>query len=212
MSEKFEALPEEKRQKILDACLDEFAEHGYLSASTNRIVRAAGISKGLLFHYFESKKKLFLYVLDHTINHLMQKMAKYSALLQGDFFETMGQYALIKTQLAVEEPAMYRILYDVYLNLPKEIKEELMERYGQILSGQREAFCMTMDAAKLKAGVTVDTAVNLITDFLDGYYQRNIESYKAYTPEEFLVKIDDIKEDLMKYMDIIKKAVYKDGE
>jgi thiamine biosynthesis lipoprotein ApbE len=104
MSEKFDALPEEKRQKILTACLDEFAEHGYVNASTNRIVRAAGISKGLLFHYFESKKKLFLYVLDHTIHYLMEKMNRYSAALTGDLFETLGQYALIKMQIGIEEP------------------------------------------------------------------------------------------------------------
>lgn len=210
MSEKFDALPEEKRQKILTACLDEFAEHGYVNASTNSIVKAAGISKGLLFHYFESKKKLFLYVLDYTLKTLMGKMNKYSVDLSGDFFDVMWQYALIKTQIAVEEPAMYRILYDVYVNLPADIKDELMQRYGQLLSDQRKAFVMKIDESKLRGGVTQEIAINLITDFLDGYYQRNIASYRAYTPDEFLAKIDGVKEDMMMYMDIIKRAVYKE--
>jgi TetR/AcrR family transcriptional regulator len=118
MSDHLETSPEDKRQKILQASLNEFAEHGYLGASTNRIVQAAGISKGLLFHYFGSKKKLFLYVLDHTISHLMQKMTRYSATLSGDFFETVGQYAQIKMRIGIEEPQMYHILYDVYVNLP----------------------------------------------------------------------------------------------
>lgn len=212
MSEKFDALPKEKRRKILDACLDEFAEHGYENASTNRIVKAAGISKGLLFHYFESKKKLFLYVLDYVVSTLIQKMSKYSAPLTGDFFDTMWQYALIKTRIAVEEPQMYRIVYDAYLNLPKDIKNDLMQRYGAILSDQRKAFVMKMDASKLREGVTSETAANIVMDFLDGYYQRNVESYKTYTPEEFLEKIDDIKDDMKRYMDIIKRAVYKEGE
>ena len=76
MSDKMDALPEDKRRKILQASLNEFAAHGYLGASTNRIVAAAGISKELLFHYFGSKKKLFLYVLDYTIRHLTEKMAR----------------------------------------------------------------------------------------------------------------------------------------
>ena len=67
-------------------------------------------------------------------------MAKYSASLKGDFFETMWQSALIKTQIAVEEPQMYRILYDAYLNLPDDIKDELMQRYGQMMTDQRKAF------------------------------------------------------------------------
>jgi AcrR family transcriptional regulator len=212
MSERLEALPEDKRQKILQASLTEFAEHGYLNASTNRIVQTAGISKGLLFHYFGSKKKLFLYVLDHVIKTLISKLSAQSASLKGDFFETMWRSSLIKAQIAVEEPQMYHIMYDVYLNLPAEIKDELMQRYGQIFSDQRKAFVKRIDESKLREGLTAEDAANLITDFLGGYYQRNIESYKAYTPEQFLEKLDSIKEDMMKYMDIIKRAVYKEGE
>ena len=212
MSERLEALPEDKRQKILQASLTEFAEHGYLNASTNRIVQMAGISKGLLFHYFGSKKKLFLYVLDHTITHLMEKMNRYSMSLSGDLFETLGQYALIKMQIGIEEPQMYHILYDVYVNLPAEIKADLMERYGQILSDQRKAFIMTMDAAKLREGVTAEAAANLITDFLDGYYQRNIEVYKTMTPDELLASMDNMKEEIMRYLLIIKRGIYKGDE
>ena len=47
---------EEKKQKIYQAALEEFVEHGYQNASTNRITQRAGISKGLLFHYFKNKK------------------------------------------------------------------------------------------------------------------------------------------------------------
>ncbi len=210
MNERLESLPEEKRKNILNACLTEFAEHGYLNASTNRIVKAAGISKGLLFHYFENKKKLFLYVLDYTINQLMQKMSTYSVTLSGDFFEQIGQYALIKMRIGIEEPEMYHILYDVYVNLPKEIKDELMQRYGQILSDSRKDFIMTMDKTRLREGITAETAVNLIIDFLDGYYQRNIELFKTKTPDELLAYINDMLDDIMGYLNIIKRGLYKD--
>lgn len=212
MSERLEALPEDKRQKILQASLTEFAEHGYLNASTNRIVQTAGISKGLLFHYFGSKKKLFLYVLDHTIHHLMGKMNQYSASLTGDLFETLGQYALIKMQIGIEEPQMYHILYDVYVNLPPEIKNDLMDRYGQILSDQRKSFIMTMDASRLRDGITAEIAANLIIDFLDGYYQRSIDDYKTKTPDELLSSMDEMKNDIMQYLYIIKRGIYKDEE
>lgn len=210
MNERLESLPEEKRKNILSACLTEFAEHGYLNASTNRIVKAAGISKGLLFHYFENKKKLFLYVLDYTINQLMQKMSTYSVALSGDFFEQIGQYALIKMRIGIEEPEMYHILYDVYVNLPEDIKDELMQRYGQILSDSRKDFVATMDKSKLREGITSETAVNLIIDFLDGYYQRNIEYFKTKTPDELLAYMNDMLDDIMGYLNIIKRGLYKD--
>nr|WP_316047273.1 helix-turn-helix domain-containing protein [Planococcus glaciei] len=40
--EKFINLDDKKKQKILDAALQEFAEHGYQQASTNRIVKKSG--------------------------------------------------------------------------------------------------------------------------------------------------------------------------
>jgi TetR/AcrR family transcriptional regulator len=212
MNERLEALPDDKRRSILSASLAEFAEHGYLNASTNRIVKAAGISKGLLFHYFGNKKGLFLFVLDYTIKYLMEKMNEYATHLSGDFFEQLGQYAMIKTRIGIEEPEMYHILYDVYVNLPAEIKNELLARYGAILSDQREAFMHTMDASKLREGVTVEAAANLMIDFLDGYYQRNIEKYKTMTPDELLDFIGDMKKEIMGYLGIIKRGIYKDGE
>jgi len=210
MNERLDALPEEKRKNILSAALTEFAEHGYTNASTNRIVKAAGISKGLLFHYFENKRKLFLYVLDHTINQLMQKLSAYTTDLSGDFFEQIGQYALIKMRIGIEEPEMYHILYDVYVNLPKNIKDDLMQRYGQILSDSRKDFVKTMDTSRLREGVTAETAINLIVDFLDGYYQRNIDYYKTKTPDELLEYINDMMDDIMGYLNIIKRGLYKD--
>ena len=55
MYDTFENLPEEKRKKILEICLDEFSENSYENSSTNTIVKRAGISKGILFHYFKNK-------------------------------------------------------------------------------------------------------------------------------------------------------------
>ncbi|HOX24282.1 MAG TPA: TetR/AcrR family transcriptional regulator [Candidatus Krumholzibacteria bacterium] len=52
-------LPDPKQRQILDAAVAEFAARGYSRASMNTLVKAAGISKGSLFHYFRSKSDLF---------------------------------------------------------------------------------------------------------------------------------------------------------
>lgn len=208
MNEKLEAIPEEKRERILAACIDEFAEYGYEKASTNRIVRAAGISKGLLFHYFGNKKNLFLYVLDHVVKTLIQLMKKYSASLPGELFERLGQTVSIKLRVAAEAPKLYRILYDAYVNVPADIKAEMTERYGQLFRDQREKFLLNIDASKLKDSVSPQIAVDLITDFLDGYYRRHMDEYKTLTPEQLLDEMDRIEDDVMQYLDIIKAGIY----
>ena len=57
-------LPDEKRNVIIDAAVDEFAEYGLENASTNRIVATSGISKGSFYQYFEDKQDVFMYLLD----------------------------------------------------------------------------------------------------------------------------------------------------
>ena len=64
----FHNLPTEKREKIVNAAIDEFAEYGLENASTNRIVANSGISKGSFYQYFVDKLDVF--------NHLMDVVAR----------------------------------------------------------------------------------------------------------------------------------------
>lgn len=57
-------LPEEKREKIVNAAVEEFAEYGLENASTNRIVENSGISKGSFYQYFEDKQDVFMHFLN----------------------------------------------------------------------------------------------------------------------------------------------------
>ena len=66
MNEKFFALPEEKRRRIVNAAMEVFGKNEYKRASTDDIAARAGISKGLLFHYFGSKKELYFYLYRHV--------------------------------------------------------------------------------------------------------------------------------------------------
>ena len=50
---------EQRRQEIMYAALDLFAKKGYAATKIADIAKAASMSVGLLFHYFESKEKLY---------------------------------------------------------------------------------------------------------------------------------------------------------
>lgn len=55
------------RQTLLDTGMRLFAENGYAHTSTRRIAKEAGISAGLLYHYFDSKESLLRAVVEHSI-------------------------------------------------------------------------------------------------------------------------------------------------
>ncbi len=55
---------DERRQAVLAAALDEFFEWGFSAARMDDIARRAGVSKGALYLYFDSKKALFTALID----------------------------------------------------------------------------------------------------------------------------------------------------
>lgn len=68
---RFEHLDPARREAILRAAGEEFAGHGYGGSSLNRIISAAGISKGSLYYYFDDKADLFASVVGETVERLV---------------------------------------------------------------------------------------------------------------------------------------------
>lgn len=51
---------DERKKQLLQVALDVFIEKGYYGTSTREIARRAGVSSGLLFHYFSNKESIYL--------------------------------------------------------------------------------------------------------------------------------------------------------
>ncbi|MBE2197225.1 MAG: TetR/AcrR family transcriptional regulator [Anaerolinea sp.] len=62
---RFDKLPPEKRERILEAAAREFATCGYAQASLNHILETAGISKGAAYYYFDDKADVYLTAVRH---------------------------------------------------------------------------------------------------------------------------------------------------
>jgi AcrR family transcriptional regulator len=63
---------DERRRQLLDAGARVFTERSYEDASMADVARAAGISKGLLYHYFPSKRDLFVATLEAAAAELRE--------------------------------------------------------------------------------------------------------------------------------------------
>jgi AcrR family transcriptional regulator len=97
-------LPEEKRQKILDCAIEEFAQHDYHSASISKIVSRAGIAKGSLYQYFVDKSDLYHYLLELAALKKGEMLAKTRPPdPEMNLFDTL--------QWLFQEMAKYQIIY-----------------------------------------------------------------------------------------------------
>ena len=71
MNERFFDLKKARQDQIINGAMRIFAENGYKHASTDEMVAAAGISKGLLFHYFKSKKGTWLFLYEYCTRYML---------------------------------------------------------------------------------------------------------------------------------------------
>jgi AcrR family transcriptional regulator len=91
---------EKRRQEILVVGLDLFIRKGFAAAKISDIAKEVGMSVGLLFHYFESKEKLYeeLIKIGMSGPEMIMSFNKSDAL---HFFQTAAKQIL---QFAVEDP------------------------------------------------------------------------------------------------------------
>ena len=113
--QKFLALDEEKRERIMNAAMKEFLA-GYKKASTDNIVREAGISKGLLFHYFGTKERLYNFLIDYAINTIEKEFLAIINVLQPDIIDSIWQMTLLKHDVSLHYPDMFDFLTAAYVN------------------------------------------------------------------------------------------------
>lgn len=120
-----------KRDKILEASLCEFAEYGYDKASTDRISEKAGVSKGLIFHYFGSKDNLYMIIVNRCIDDFLDKFNKME-FHDSEFIQRFTQITKMKYDFFITNPMHYMMLANGFYNAPKNLKEKLEFRYSEL--------------------------------------------------------------------------------
>ena len=110
MNDKFFDLKKEKQDRMINAALKAFALSGYRHASTDDIVREAAISKGLLFHYFESKLGVYAFVYDYSVRYLLLELSTAVDAKETDLFALMQQVECGKMHAMCGYPYLQQFL------------------------------------------------------------------------------------------------------
>ena len=90
-TETFLRLPEEKRERFIDAAWAEFARTGFAETSIANIVKGAGIARGSFYQYFTDKDDLFDYLQDILLKYLVSQYRQIMVACEGDLFRTQQE-------------------------------------------------------------------------------------------------------------------------
>ena len=110
MNGKFFELKKEKQDRMINAALKVFAVNGYRHASTDDIVKEAGISKGLLFHYFDNKLGAYQFVYDYSVRYMSLELSTFVGIRERDVFEVMKLIQTARLDAMKEYPYMQQFL------------------------------------------------------------------------------------------------------
>lgn len=111
MNAKFFDLKQEKQDRMVNAALRIFALNGYQHASTDDIVKEAHISKGLLFHYFDSKLGVYSFVYDYAVRYISLELSSAIDPEETSFFTVLRQMEAAKMQVLKSYPFMYMFVH-----------------------------------------------------------------------------------------------------
>ena len=86
--QQFREMREEKMTHIMDVALEHFANEGFYRTTISHIARHAGMSKGLLYNYFESKEALLKAIIHKSVNEVYKYLdINRDGYLSGEEFE-----------------------------------------------------------------------------------------------------------------------------
>jgi AcrR family transcriptional regulator len=114
MKKAFYSLSETKRERLIAACLSEFGARDFDKAALDRIVEAAGISKGGLYEYISTKEELYLFIVEYSYSQLYdyikKSLDKEGRSLPDDLLERFAVVARIAIDFYIEHPSMIGII------------------------------------------------------------------------------------------------------
>ena len=198
MNAKFFDLKQEKQDRMINAALKVFALNGYVHASTDEIVAEAHISKGLLFHYFESKIGVYSFVFDYSIKYLS---LEYSAAV--DPSET--SYIVIRKQMeAAKMQVMKNYPYMQYFlnTVSKETFPEALKALESSKKSFEEALGTILehtDLEELKAKPDCDKCLTILEYSLDSLLE------DMFARNEFTV--EGYYNEAIRYIDLINRLL-----
>lgn len=168
MNKKFFELPLEKQERIIKAAYIVFAHDNYKIASVSKIADAGGISKSLLFHYFQNKKDLYLYLWEN-INRISNEIElKYYYKETSDFFEAMTQKVLARCEFMRTAPEEYLFSLRALFAENPEIREATGKSYDKTYEDAADRMLGDLDLSVFRPGVDV----RMLLEEIDSYLMR----------------------------------------
>lgn len=187
MNDKFFDLKKEKQDRMINAGLKMFAKYGYRHATTDEIVKEASISKGLLFHYFDNKVGMYVFLMDYSVRFLSLEMSGKIDREETDFFVIARQMEDAVLSVLKNYPYMQAFLEKAFEEICLEALKE-SEEQKKAYSTQVEDYYSRISDSCVREGVSLSRVKNMFHYMRKGILMENL-ALDTMQPEMMHVQI-----------------------
>lgn len=200
MNSKFFDLKKEKQDRMINAALKVFALQGYRHASTDDIVREAAISKGLLFHYFESKLGIYNFIYDYSVRYMNLELRSTVDFKEKDLFLLMRQIERARMHAMRGYPYMQQFLNRT---VSENVSEALLAVEGKssVLDETYELIDAQIDYSSFPPGVDGEKLRKMLDFTIKGLMTEHFQN-ASFQPEM-------LYEEICSYLDTARRLVYR---
>jgi AcrR family transcriptional regulator len=179
-----------RREEILDAATELFAEYGYSDAVTQALAERLQVGKGTLYRHFPSKRELFLAAADRVMQRMRERIDARVAGID-DPLERTSQ--AIRTFLAFfdEHPQLVELLIQERAHFKDRKKPTYIEHREKNVVRWKEHYRALIADGRVR-DISVERITDVISDLLYGTIFTNYFSGRRKAPEAQAQDILDI--------------------
>ncbi|MBR6149276.1 MAG: TetR/AcrR family transcriptional regulator [Lachnospiraceae bacterium] len=186
MNDKFFDLKSEKQDRMINASLKIFAINGYKHASTDDIVKEAGISKGLLFHYFINKMGLYSFLIDYSVKYMSFEFSR-TIGEETDYFSYLEKLETAKLNVLKNYPYMNEFIENAISENRSDTEDgavAALKVYKDMFDKYRAKLLMPA----MRNGVDIEQFENMINYTIKGLTVESM-GLASFKPEQLNKKI-----------------------
>ncbi|HFU7527313.1 TetR/AcrR family transcriptional regulator [Aerococcus mictus] len=203
---KFNNLKPEKQKQIINAAIKEFVRNGFEKASTNEIIKRANISKGSLFNYFNSKKDLYLYLIEYSSKAIVNLNEEID-LSETDLFKRIERVALQKFYVQQKYPQAFEFLASTKQEESVEVKDIIKQRLNPIYNQAINKLYKDIDYSKFREGVDIEKAIEILNWTMFGVGEKGLK--ELFTFDDIGRFGEKYLEEWNVYAELLKYSFYK---
>lgn len=183
-SEQFERIREDRKQKLIDAAFHVFAEETYHSASVSKIAKEAGVSKGLLYNYFDTKEDL----LRAIMSNLMEEIFQYFDFSDNAPLTDESVSDWIKKSLNIVKDDVKRWRFYTSLSMQPDVTPIFIEMATGEIQKFMESFVVYFSSKGVEDPVTYMRYCSAIVDGIQLHVMLDPENFPIEKVESILIK------------------------